>query len=846
MEETMMNRELSWLDFNARVLSLANDKSVPLAERLKFIAIFCSNLDEFFMVRVGSLYERTLLQKKSDKDINELQKYGMTPIEQLNVIMPKAKKLQTVCDLAYESGIQEISNYGFTKVDFTKLDKDSEYFWKKYFKNELLPVLSPQILDNRHPFPFLRNKEVYLAVQLKQKTGEPQTFGLVPISSQTERVIFINTKNGFVFALVEELISHFSSVIFGKDKIEEQCLFRVTRNADLTVQEGMMDHDIDYRSVMSEILKKRRKLAAVRLQFSLAAPQNIVNFLCDKLLLPHSHCFMQSSSLDLSFLFKVAGKISGANSTADLFYPPARPMMPPAEYKLSDVVQERDVLLCYPYQSIRPFIALLRDAASDPKVVSIKMTLYRMADNSQIVRALTLAAENNKEVMVLVELRARFDEQNNIDWSKQLEAAGCTVIYGHDAYKVHSKLTLITKRSDGRYSHITQIGTGNYNEKTSEIYTDLSYITSNQEIGEEASAVFQKLAFHKLTDRTTNLLVAPRCFKSILLDEMDRLIMAANSGRKTSMVLKNNSMNDKELMAKMCEASMAGVRVDLIIRGICCLNVGVQGKSENIHVRSLVGRYLEHSRIYSFDDGIEKHVYIASGDFLTRNTECRVEVGIRITAPELVKKIEDILYLQLNDNVNAFEMQSDGSYTKVQRKDGEKIIDAQMDMFKILKNDWQEHLLSLPIHSAQEDDNAKQVVIEKETICEPVAKTTQKIEEANVQQINQQEENKVNVEISNEQNETIPEKQTIPQTEKSKENTLEEQAKNTEQVYQGAAVNNPTNVKSQAKPMQTAASTHENIKKVNGQETMQYNTKTNLPDKSKMSFLQRIKFILWG
>ncbi len=787
MEETIMNRELSWLDFNARVLSLANDSNVPLAERLKFIAIFCSNLDEFFMVRVGSLYERTLLQKKSEKDINELMKYGMTPTEQLNVIMPKAKKMQSVCDHAYESSLKAIADYGFVKVDFGKLDKDSEYFWKKYFKNELLPILSPQVLDNRHPFPFLRNKEVYLAVRLKLKAGEPQTFGLVPISSQTERVIFISTKNGFVYALVEELISHFSSMIFGKDKIEEQCLFRVTRNADLTVQEGMMDHDIDYRSVMTDILKKRRKLAAVRLQFGANAPQSIVDFLCDKLLLPQTHCFTQSSALDLSFLFMVAGKISSVTSTQNMFYPPARPMMPPAEYILAEVVQNRDVLLCYPYQSRRPFIALLRDAASDPDVVSIKKTLYRMDDNSQIVRALTLAAENNKEVMVLVELRARFDEQNNIDWSKQLEAAGCTVIYGHDAYKVHSKLTLITKRTEGRYSHITQIGTGNYNEKTSELYTDLSYITSNQEIGEEASAVFQKLAFHKLTDSTNHLLVAPRCFKSILIDEMDRLILAASAGRKTSMVLKNNSMNDRELMSKMCEASTNGVRVDLIIRGICCLNVGVPGKSENIHVRSLVGRYLEHSRIYSFDDGIEKRIYIASGDFLTRNTECRVEVGIRITEPCLVKKLEDILQLQLNDNVNAFEMQNDGSYVKVQCKDGEAIVDAQMDMYKILRGDWQEHLTFVqPVVTATATTPAPVAPV----VAQTVANTTETVKPVSV----------------------------------CKTQPVQEPAKTAEQQVQ--------NITQATQPIKTP-----NHAKASD---------SNLPDKSKMSFMDRLKFILWG
>ncbi len=504
-------------------------------------------------------------------------------------------------------------------------------------------------------------------------------------------MIFVKTEYGFVYALVEEIIAHYAAVIFGKDKIQSKTLFRITRNADITVKEGMMDYDIDYRSVMTDLLKKRRKLAAVRLQFVKQAPEEIVALLCDKLVLPRAHCLVQAAPLDLGFLFKVASKIENLGRQ-ELFYPTAKPMQAPAEYSLEEVVAQRDVLLSYPYQSIRPFITMLQNAAKDPTVVSIKMTLYRMAHESQIVQALMDAAENGKEVLALVELRARFDEQNNIDWSKQLESAGCTVIYGHEEYKVHSKLTLITRRDRGMYSYITQIGTGNYNEKTSELYTDFSYITSKEEIGEEASAVFQKLSVHKLTEHSNRMLVAPLCFKSVLMDEMNRLIEAAAAGREVSMVIKNNSINDKDIMQKLCEASCAGVQIDMIVRGICCIRAGVPGKSENIRVRSLVGRYLEHARIYSFTDAGDTRMYIASGDFLTRNTECRVEVGVCIADPQLTQKLQSFIDIQLADNTNACEMLPDGSYIKVLPSQGEGRIDSQMGMYDLLRNDWQADL----------------------------------------------------------------------------------------------------------------------------------------------------------
>ena len=687
-DSIFINRELSWLDFNRRVLVLGKDKNVPLAEQLKFLAIYGSNLDEFFMVRVGSLQERaSLMRAKKERDKRE-NKTNMTAEEQLAAIMPKTAHLQEDCDKYYEKALENLAACGYKKVDFDALSKEEEHFWKKYFQSELFPILSPQIVDSRHPFPFLRNEEIYLGVLLKEKEG--QSLGMIPISSQMERLQLVRRDGHTEFALTEELVLHYAALIFGKDAVQEKCLFRVTRNADIDVKEGMMDHDIDYREIMADLLKRRRKLAAVRLQVTPTAPQEIVRILCGKLELTHKRVFAQKSPLDLSFFYKLTAKME-ADGHPELFYPSARPMLPPPEYDLAAEVQKHDVLLSYPYQSIRPFIAMLKKAAQDPDVISIKMTLYRMARESQIVQALIEAAENGKEVVALVELRARFDEQNNIDWSKQLEEAGCTVLYGFEDYKVHSKLTLITKKSAQGYSYITQIGTGNYNEKTSELYTDYSFITSDHGIGEEASNVFQNLAVQKLTETSEKMLVAPLRFKSVLLDEMDRVITAARLGRPASMILKNNSISDRDIILKLQEASCAGVRIDMIVRGICCVRAEVPGKTENLHIRSLVGRYLEHGRIYSFYDGTETRIYIASGDFLTRNTECRVEVGVRVEDPILIQKLSDILQLQLRDNVNAREMRADGSYQKVKSAPGEELVNGQMDMYDLLKDDWIRH-----------------------------------------------------------------------------------------------------------------------------------------------------------
>ena len=680
-ESIFINRELSWLDFDSRVLALAKEKSVPLGERIKFAAIFGSNMDEFFMVRVGSLYDQTLL-KNNKLDIVT----HMTASEQIAAITPRVAELQAKCDKYWQHLVSALADNGYKKLDFNKLDKQQEHFWKAYFQREIFPILSPQIVDQRHPFPFLRNKEIYFIVQLYTK-ADGVHYGIIPISNQFERVLYMKDGNTTYFAFVEELIAHYASAIFRKNAVQKSCLFRVTRNADITVDEGMMDHDIDFRDVMSELLKKRRKLAAVRLQFWPEGPQDIVKFLRDKLVVPADRCYVQTSPLDSGCLFRLASRIS-ADGNASLFYPVARPIQAPAGYDLYKEAHEHDVLIAYPYQSIRPFIRMLLKAGADPNVVSIKMTLYRMASDSQIVQALIAAAENGKEVVAMVELRARFDEQNNIDWSKQLEDAGCTVFYGFDDYKVHSKLTLITRKVDGKYRYLTQIGTGNYNEKTSEQYTDLSFITADQQIGEEASAVFNNMALQRLTSDVDTMLVAPLRFKSVLMREMDEEIARAKNGLPASMILKNNSINDPEIINKISEASCAGVRVDMIVRGICCVRAGVPGKTENVHIRSIVGRYLEHSRIYCFGSGADMRIYIASGDFLTRNTERRVEVGVRIKEPRIARQLYGILELQLRDTVNARVMQPDGTYVKVKPLDGQPPVDSQMAMYGYFQHGW--------------------------------------------------------------------------------------------------------------------------------------------------------------
>ena len=654
-ESIFINRELSWLDFNRRVLVLGKDKNVPLAEQLKFLAIYGSNLDEFFMVRVGSLQERAnLMRGKKEKREN---KTNMTAEEQLAAIMPKTAQLQEDCDKYYAKALENLAACGYRKVDFDKLSKEDEHFWKKYFQSELFPILSPQIVDSRHPFPFLRNKEIYLGVLLHEKHSAENTLGIVPISSQMERMHLVRKDNETLFALTEELVLHYAALIFGKENVQEKCLFRVTRNADIDVKEGMMDHDIDYREIMADLLKRRRKLAAVRLQVIPAAPQ-VTQLLCSRLELTHKRVFVQKSPLDLSFFFKLTSRME-SDGHPELFYSSARPMLPPQDYDLTAEVEKHDVLLSYPYQSIRPFIAMLKKAAQDPDVISIKMTLYRMARESQIVQALVEAAENGKEVVALVELRARFDEQNNIDWSERLEEAGCRVIYGFEGYKVHSKICLITYRNRNNIEYITQVGTGNYNEKTATMYTDVSLITADKGIGEDAAVFFKNMSIGNLNGSYQHIIVSPTSLKPKVLSLMDEEIKKGTNGR---IIMKMNSVTDVDFIQKVSEASNAGVKVDLIVRGICCILPGVKGYTENLRVTSIVGRYLEHPRIFLFGTGADQKIYIGSADMMTRNTEKRVEVACPVYDETIRKQLTHMLKIMLADNVKARELKSDGKY----------------------------------------------------------------------------------------------------------------------------------------------------------------------------------------
>ena len=675
------NRELSWLRFNERVLEEAEDSRLPLCERLSFLSIFQSNLDEFFMVRIGSLQDQMLLDKNAREN-----KTNMTSGEQIDAALAFIHKLTARRDAAYNGLMEQLAEQGIRLLDFAHMEEESRTELEKLFRQDYLPLLSSFIISKKQAFPFLKNKGIYAVAVLSTK-AEKKKIGIVPCGNEIfPRLVPVPGRTG-CFILSEELILHFLPLLYKGYKVTSKTLARITRNADIDA-DLIYDEDLNYRDHMAEVVKKRKKLAPVRLELSREIDEEIIQSLCKNLKLDPKRVFEYDSPLDHSFLFQIEDQL---RSHTDLFFAPRHPQPSPALDERKPIIPqilEEDKLIHYPYESIRPFLQLLHEAACDPDVVSIKMTLYRLANHSKVVDALVEAAENGKQVDVLVELKARFDEENNIEWSRLLERAGCHVVYGIEGLKVHSKLCLITRKTKEGISFITQIGTGNYNEKTSELYTDYSFITADEGIGEEASKVFRNLAVQQLTEESDRMLVAPLRFKSVLLDEMDHVIAAARMGRPASMILKNNSISDRDIILKLQEASCAGVRIDMIVRGICCVRAGVPGKTENLHIRSLVGRYLEHGRIYSFFDGVHTRIYIASGDFLTRNTECRVEVGVRVEDPVLVKKLTDILQLQLRDNVNAREMCADGSYQKVKPAEGEPIVNGQMGMYDLLRNDW--------------------------------------------------------------------------------------------------------------------------------------------------------------
>lgn len=656
------NRELSWLKFNERVLEEAQNPQVPLCERMSFLSIFQSNLDEFFMVRVGSLEDQKLLPKQV-KD----NKTNLTAQEQIKAILKRVEQLNKIKDKTYEAVMSEAEEKDFHLVNFRALSKEESDYLEKYFTNEIVPLLSVMVVGRKQPFPFLKNQEIYALAVLGTKK-DSRKLGIIPCSSGVfPRLIQIPGKQD-AYMLSEELILHFLPKVFKGYQVIEKTVLRVTRNADIDVNKAY-DEDLDYRDYMAQIVKQRKKLAPVRLEMTRDIVPEVVKKLCTYSELEPAQVFQSKAPLDLSFLFQVGDLL---RSDTSLVYQKRIPQPSALVDDYSPIVPQvldHDILLSYPYESIRPFLHMLQEAARDPKVISIRMTLYRLAKNSKVVEALVEAAENGKQVDVLVELKARFDEENNIEWSRRLEDAGCHIVYGIDGLKVHSKLCLITRKDGDEIQYITQIGTGNYNEKTARLYTDLSLITANKEIGEEAAKVFQAILLGDVVEESEHLLVAPKCLQNKVLAMMDQEIAYAKEGQPAYIGIKINSLTDKKIIDKLIEASRAGVRIEMIIRGINCLRSGIPGQTDNIRIMSIVGRFLEHSRIYIFGTPERDKIYIASADYMTRNTLRRVEVAAPIYDENLKCRLRRMFTTMLNDNVKGRVQQPDGSYCLPQQVD---------------------------------------------------------------------------------------------------------------------------------------------------------------------------------
>lgn len=643
MSNVYMNRELSWLKFNERVLEEAENPEVPLCERMTFVSIYQSNLDEFFRVRVGSLQDQMLIST----EIRE-NKTKMTSAEQIRAIIKEVKKLNQRKDKAYEKLMKKIEEYGITLINHASAKSEEKKFLEKYFMKEIMPLSSPTIVGKRQPFPFLKNGEIYAVVVLETR-NKKERIGIIPCSNNmlTRMVELPGGKGRYM--LIEDLILHYIGKVFKGYKVKGKSLLKVVRNADIDA-DAAYDEDLDYREFMEDLMKQRKKLSPVRIDLSREMDETVVDALCRYLDVTPDRVFRSEAPLDVSFVFQLQDLL---RRNTELFYEKRVPQKSP-EFKdgqsILQQITEEDKLLSYPYDSIRPFLKMLTEAAEDDSVISIKMTLYRLAKQSKVIEALCEAAENGKEVVVLVELRARFDEENNIRWSRMLEEAGCQIIYGLEHYKVHSKLCLITRRGENGIQYITQIGTGNYNEKTARLYTDLSLMTANEQIRMDAARVFQALAKGEVVEDMEHLLVAPKCLQSKVIEKIEEQIQKQKNGETAYIGLKMNSLTDKRIIDKLIDASKAGVKIDMIVRGICCLIPGVEGETENIHVISVVGRFLEHSRIYIFGNGEEAQYYIGSADFMTRNTVKRVEVAAPVYSERLKKRLQDFFDLMLSDN----------------------------------------------------------------------------------------------------------------------------------------------------------------------------------------------------
>ena len=655
------NRELSWLKFNERVLEEAERERVPLCERLTFASIYQSNLDEFFMVRVGSLADQMLLSK----DLRD-NKTHMTAEEQIKAVLKDVARLNRRKDTVYAALMSRLEDYGVRLVNFQKLGSRESGELERYFDSEIAPLISPTMVSRRQPFPFLQNKEIYAVGVLIGKSGR-EKLGIIPCGTGViPRLIEVPGQPG-AYMLSEELILHFLPKVFDGSRVVSESLIRLTRNADIDA-DALYDEDLDYREFMAQLIKRRRRLAPVRLELSRELDGDIVKTLCTYTDVQPESVFHCRSPLDLSFLFQIQDTL---RQHPELFYEkrfPQRSSQFRSGCAILPQIKEKDKLLSYPFESMKPFLDFLQESANDPAVVSIKMTLYRVARHSKIVESLIEAAENGKNVLVLVELKARFDEENNIEWSRRLEEAGCQVIYGLDGYKVHSKLCLVTRRENGRTEYYTQVGTGNYNEKTARMYTDLSLMTADPSIGLEAAAVFQALSKGETVESSRQLLVAPKCLQNRVLEMIDREIKYAQGGEAAYIGIKINSLTDKTIIDRLIDASQAGVKIDLVVRGICCLLPGVPGATENIRVVSIVGRFLEHSRIYIFGTEERQSVYIASADFMTRNTLRRVEVAAPILDADLCRRLTGMFQIMLRDNLQARELRSTGEYLRVRNQ----------------------------------------------------------------------------------------------------------------------------------------------------------------------------------
>ena len=653
----LMNRELSWLKFNDRVLDESGNARVPLAERLTFASIYQSNLDEFYMVRVGTLMD----QMEASEEVRE-NKTNMTSEEQVKAIVKETRELDLKKARIYEQLMGELEPKGIRIVNFNKLSYEEGKLLEAYFDTEIAPYLSANIISKQQPFPFLKNKEIYAAARLASKSGKTKT-AIIPCSNNVfRRLIDIPTRPGN-FMLSEELILHFFPKMFRNYTVKEKTLIRVTRNADIDT-ETIYDEDLDYRDAMENLIRQRKRMKPVRMELSREISKKMIQSLCKAIQVDKTHVFLSDVPLDLSFVFGIQNYLR-SKENEELFYQRRSPRMSPAldiKKSLIAQIEKQDVLLSYPFENIKSFINLLYEAAKDDTVVSIKMTLYRLANKSQIIDALIEAAENGKEVVVLVELRARFDEESNIEYSRKLEEAGCRVIYGLNGYKVHSKLCLISRKTEKGVSYITQIGTGNYNEKTASLYTDLSLITANHEIGKEAAGVFAALLKGEFVEETKYLLVAPKCLQNKILDMIDEEIERAHRGETGYVGIKINSLTDKTIIDKLVEASQAGVKIEMIVRGICCLIPGVKGYTENIKVISIVGRFLEHSRIYRFGTKEREKVYVGSADFMTRNTIRRVEVAVPILDQRVRDRLEHMFEMMMSDDEKGKELTSKGFY----------------------------------------------------------------------------------------------------------------------------------------------------------------------------------------